>query len=208
MVILFPKKVYGLIRIGLLLSRKDIPRSKKEVQSFLGKVNLLSIFITNFAEIVKYITNMLRKDNGIKWTVGAKQSIADIKMALNEAPVLISPYFTKYFMIFSFASEHTVARVLLQKNDRNLEQPISFYSKALRDYTLKYNIMEKQAYALFTILKEFRVYISHSHTVTFVPSSSLKDILTQLNLEGKRAKWISSLLEYNLEIRPIKLIKG
>jgi hypothetical protein len=46
-------------------------------------------------------------------------------------------------MIFSFASKHTIAGVLLQKNEQNEEQPIAFYSKALRDSTLKYDIMEK-----------------------------------------------------------------
>jgi hypothetical protein len=39
----------------------SFPRYKKEVQSFLGKVNFLRRFISNFAELVKYITAMLRK---------------------------------------------------------------------------------------------------------------------------------------------------
>jgi hypothetical protein len=73
----------------------DMPRSKKELQSFLGKVNFFRRFITNFAEVVKYITNMLRKDNGIKWTVEAKQYFVDIKRVLTKAPVLISPNFIK-----------------------------------------------------------------------------------------------------------------
>ena len=46
-------------------------------------------------------------------------------------------------MLFSFASEHTIVGVLLQKNEQNEEQLIAFYSKNLRDSTLKYNIMEK-----------------------------------------------------------------
>lgn len=72
-----------------------ISRNKKKVQSFLGKVNFLRIFITNFAEVVKYITNMLRKDNGVKWTVEAKQSFVEIKKSLIEASILVSPNFTK-----------------------------------------------------------------------------------------------------------------
>jgi hypothetical protein len=111
-------------------------------------------------------------------------------------------------MIFSFASEHTIAGVLLQKNDQNLEQPIAFYSRALRDSTLNYNIMEKQAYALVKALKEFRVYILHSHVIAFVPNSAVKDILTQPDPEGRRGKWIAVLLEYDLEIKPTKLVKG
>lgn len=157
---------------------------------------------------MKWITSMLRKDNNIEWTPEAKKSFADIKKAISEALVLVSPDFSKDFLIFSFALEHTIAGVLLQKNQEGNEQPIAFYSKTLRDYPLKYSIMEKQAYALVQALKEFRVYILHSHTIAHVLTSMVKDILTQPDPEGKRGKWIAVLLEYDLEIKSTKLIKG
>ena len=95
------------------IQKIDIPRNKKEFQSFLGKLNFLRIFITNFAKVVKYITNMLKNESNIKWTIEAKQSFYDIKKALTKAPVLINPNFAKKIMIFSFASEHTITGVLL-----------------------------------------------------------------------------------------------
>lgn len=98
--------------------------------------------------------------------------------------------------------------MLLQKNEQNLDQPIAFYSKALRDSTLKYNIMEKQACALIKALRDFRVFILHSHIIAYVPTNAVKDILTQSDTEGRRAKWIAIMLEYDLEIKPTKLIKG
>lgn len=45
------------------------------------------------------------------------KSFSDIKKSLTEAPVLISPGFIKDFQIFSFAYDHTIAGVTLQKND-------------------------------------------------------------------------------------------
>ena len=137
-------------------------------------------------------------ESEIKWTSIAMHSFEGIKKVAAEAPILASPNFSKYFIIFSFASEHTVAGVLLQKNDDNLEQPIALYSKTLRDAPLKYNILEKQAYALVQAVKEFRIYILHSHTNAFVPNNMVKDILTHPDLEGKRGKWIVVLLEYDL----------
>ena len=68
--------------------------------------------------------------------------------------------------------------------------------------------MEKQAYALVKSLKDFRVYILQSHIIAYVPSNVVKDILTQPNPEGRRAKWIVALLDYDIEINPTKLIKG
>jgi hypothetical protein len=78
----------------------------------------------------------------------------------------------------------------------------------LRDVALKYNIMEKQAFSLVKAIKDFRVYILHSHIIAYVPNSVVKDILTQNSPDGKRGKWIVVILEYDIEIKPTKLIKG
>jgi hypothetical protein len=50
---------------------------------------------------------------------------------------------------------------LLQRNAEELQQPISFFSKALRDAEVRYDIMEKKAYALVKALKAFKIYIHH-----------------------------------------------
>ena len=92
-----------------------LPRSKKEVQSFIGKVNFLRRFIIDCAENMRIITKMLRKGNENRWSPKAKRSFEDIKNALTKAPMLISPDFDKEVLIYSFASEHTVAHVLLQE---------------------------------------------------------------------------------------------
>jgi hypothetical protein len=68
--------------------------------------------------------------------------------------------------------------------------------------------MEKQAFALVKAIKDFRVYILHSHTIAYVLNVVVKDILTQDNLDGRRGKWIVFILEYDIEIKPTKLIKG
>jgi hypothetical protein len=96
----------------------------------------------------------------------------------------------------------------LQRNEEGREQPIAFFSKALRDAEVRYEIMEKQAYALVKALKSFRVYVLHSKVIAYVPSASVKDILVQPDIDGKRSKWIAKILEFDLEIRPTKLIKG
>jgi hypothetical protein len=123
----------------------SLPRSKKEVQALLGNINFLRRFVSNFAELVKHITSMLRKGNEVKWTTEPRESFVQIKSALTEAPMLISPDYSKPFLVFSFASFDTVVAVLLQKNEEGQEKPIAFFSKALRDAGIRYEIMEKQA---------------------------------------------------------------
>ena len=57
-------------------------------------------------------------------------------------------------------------------------------------------------------LKDFRIYLLHSHIIAYVPNSVVKSILKQSNPKGKRAKWVAVLIEYDIEINPTKLIKG
>jgi hypothetical protein len=68
--------------------------------------------------------------------------------------------------------------------------------------------MEKQSYALVKVLKAFRTYVLQSKIIAYVPSAIVKDILIQLDIDGRRSKWIAEILEFDLEIRPTKLIKG
>ena len=109
-----PERVKAILKISLT-------RTKKRVQYLIGKMNFPGWFIPNFAETIKQITTMLKKDLEFKWTTEARNSFEKIKKALTEAPVLVSPNFSKYFMTFSFASRDTIAVVLLHKNHEGLE---------------------------------------------------------------------------------------
>jgi hypothetical protein len=50
--------------------------------------------------------------------------------------------------------------------------------------------------------------IFNLRSLAYVPSSAVKEILVQPGCEGKRGKWITKILEYNLTIKPTQLIKG
>jgi hypothetical protein len=93
--------VESILKIGT-------PKRKKKVQSFLVRVNFLRRFIPNLAEIIKYITNMLRKGSEIKWNPEARKSFEDIKLTLTKALVLASPYFAKRFdlVLFYFRTQY------------------------------------------------------------------------------------------------------
>ena len=200
-VIIDPKRVSAIQTLSL-------PRNKKEIQTFLGKINFLRRFIPNYVEIVKDITNILKKNNEVKWTVSTRFSFGQIKKAIFEALTLASPNYSLPFSIFSFASETTLTVVLLQKNINGDDQPIAFFSKVMRDVELKYDIMEKQAYALIQALKALRTYVLHSHITAYVPNHVVKIVLTQPNIDGKRGRWIAKILEFDLDIKTTKLVKG
>jgi hypothetical protein len=131
-----PNKVKGILKI-------DTPHSKKEVESFLGKINFLIRFILNLTEIIKHITCILRKGNKIKWNLEDRKSFEYIKVALNKSPMLANANFMKDFILFSFTLEYTIVSVLLQKDDQNFEKRIAYFNRTLRGSPLRYDIMQK-----------------------------------------------------------------
>jgi len=64
---------------------------------------------------------MLKKGHEISWSSEARQPFQQIKNVLGKSQVLLSPNYTKDFLIFSFASINTIVVVLLQKNDEGHE---------------------------------------------------------------------------------------
>ena len=48
----------------------------------------------------------------------------------------------------------------------------------------------------------------HLKTFAYVHNTIVKDILTRLDSEEKRGHWIEKIMEYDVEIRPTKLVKG
>ena len=50
------------------IQKIDHPKNIKELQSFIGKLFFLRRFILNLEELLRNITNMLKKDTKIKWT--------------------------------------------------------------------------------------------------------------------------------------------
>ena len=77
--------------------------------------------MSNCAEIVKEITNMLKKENEMNWTKEARESFSKINEALQASPILINSDYQKPFQVFSFASSSSIDVVLPQKNDEERE---------------------------------------------------------------------------------------
>ena len=62
----------------------EVLRNKRDIQSFIGQVNCLRRFIPSFAKFLRNVTNMLRKDSEIKWTIEAKKYFNDTKKEITE----------------------------------------------------------------------------------------------------------------------------
>lgn len=71
-----------VVAIGKIL----IPKKINWVQYFLGKINIVRSFVTNFIEVTKLISKMLKKGENISWEGEVIQTFKSIKEAIKQAP--------------------------------------------------------------------------------------------------------------------------
>ena len=73
---------------------------------------------------------------------------------------------------------------------------------------MKYPAIDKHAFAVFKAIKHFHPYLLRSHTKVIVPHTVVRALLIQKELGDQRGNWLTTLQEYDLEIKPAKLVKG
>ena len=92
------------------------PHSQKELKSFFEKINFV---------IVHPLNDLLKKGAKMEWVPEIKKSFEYIKVNISMALVLVSPNYELPFKIYSFASEHSCAGILMQKKEKEDERPIT-----------------------------------------------------------------------------------
>lgn len=64
------------------------PKSKKDLQRFLGMINYLRKFIPNLSSVNKPLQQLLEKNVEWHWTETHQQAFEELKCAITSAPVL------------------------------------------------------------------------------------------------------------------------
>ena len=81
-------------------------------------------------------------------------------------------------------------------------------STGLQGAELKYPVIDKQAIVVFKAVKHFYPYLLRSHTKVIVPHTAVRALLIQKEPGDRRGNCLTTLQEYDLEIKPAKLVKG
>ena len=135
---------------------------------------------------------MVKQSVQFKWNDVEKNTFSKIKTFVVHAPSLKSPDFEKDFILYTFASDDSLAAVLTQKEDGGDEFPISFMSTGLQGAKLNYPAVDKQAYAVFKAVKQFRPYILNNQTKVIVPHPIVRSLFVQKELGERRGNWVTT----------------
>ena len=107
------------------------PRNQTAVREFLGYASFYRKFIRSFAQKAAPQNKLLENDSSFQWTAQCEDAMTAIKKAFCEVVTLAYPDFQKQFIVDTDASDYGIGAVLSQQNQFNVEQPVSYYSRAL-----------------------------------------------------------------------------
>lgn len=175
------------------------PKKIKELRAFLGLINYYKRFIDNHSRKTVPLLKLLKKN--IKWNWGPEQENAFINVKNNfiKNLLLCHPDFSQPFLLRSDASHNAVASEIVQIQN-NVEVPIQFTSRILRDQELRYTVTEKELYAIIHGVTKFRYYLLGRPFKIQTDHIALTHILDKRFANNRIYRWSLLLNEYDFEI--------
>ena len=181
------------------------PTSIEEVHQFNGMCSYYSKFISHYSNISKCFNDMTRKGATFNWTKECDGVFKLLKEKLMENPVLISPQVDKDYVIHCNASKYSYSGILQQTRPGTEElAPVAYYSGNFDKTQVKWNITEKEAYAIYKSVKKFAFYITGAKTTVFSDHKPLKNFFEGGMNITKLDRWSLELQEFDISLEFIQ----
>jgi transposase InsO family protein len=177
-----------------------IPRSVRDVRSFLGLAGYYRDHIGSFAAVAEPLFFLTRKNVRFEWTEACQIAFDALKEALSEAPVLVYPDPTKDYILDTDCSLYGMGAVLSQIIEGK-ERVIAYASKSLNKAQRNYCTTRRELLAVITFVKHFRHYLYGTKFLIRTDHASLRWLTNFRDPEGILARWLTTLETYNYEIQ-------
>ncbi|XP_073317238.1 uncharacterized protein [Primulina huaijiensis] len=140
------------------INQWSIPKTVSEVRSFLGLAGYYRRFIADFSKIALPLTSLTRNAINLEWTIECQQAFQTLKDKLTFAPVLVLPYGTEDFVVYTYASKQGLGAVLMQRG-----KVIAYASLQLKEYEKNYptHDLELAARRWLELVKDYDCTISY-----------------------------------------------
>ncbi|KAE8743456.1 hypothetical protein FOCC_FOCC010946 [Frankliniella occidentalis] len=180
------------------------PRNVGELWSWIGLVGFYSRFIHRLAEIQAPLTDLLCEKVPFVWSDECQHAFNTLKVAMTTAPVLGAADPSKGpFTVHCDASSRAVACILSQEQDGR-SVVLHYHSKKMPRLKRALCATHAELYALVEATRVFRLYLLGRPFVFYTDHSALQWLRSFKQLEGKLARWIMRLEEFQFEIRHMK----
>lgn len=176
------------------------PRTKKDLQSFIGFCNFYRKFAQNHSSLLHPLSHLIRKDTPWVFTEQNRIDFVKIKSVFSNQIALTHPDFNRPFCIQTDASYIGLGAELFQIDNEGQRNTLSFASRSLCGAERNYTVTELELLGILFACQKFKIYIlgypinlyTDHKALTFLFSCKLKN--------GRLTRWTLALQEYNLNI--------
>ena len=187
------------------INKITTPSSIEEVRQFNGMCSYYWKFISHYSDISKYFNDMTRKGATFNWTKECDTAFKLLKEKLMEDPVLINPQVDKDYVIHCDSSKCSYSGILQQTRPGTEElAPVACFSGNFDKTQVKWNITEKEAYAIYKSVKKFAFYITGAKTTVFSDHKPLKNFFKGGMNITKLDRWSLELQEFDISLEFIQ----
>ena len=170
-----------------------IPKSSKEVRSFLGLANFYRRFVPNFTDIAAPLSDLTGTKVQFSWNSTHQQTFEKLKLMLTSPPVMSYPTKHDKFILTTDASDTGLGAVLSTECGTVIE----FASRSLSSPEKNYATIEKECLAIVWAVRKFKHYLIGAHFIIQTDHKPLEWLES-----SKSSKAHSQRLErWSLELR-------
>ena len=182
------------------------PQDIKGIRSYLGMINYLKRFISDFSTLTYPLRQVTHKDTKFVWTDDCKKSVNILNNMLTEAA--INTYFDeqKETILYCYASPFGLSSILLQNDNKDHLQVILHWSRSLNTTEQRYSQLERECLSIVYAYQRHRVYLFGR---TFKIYSDNKALVRLLSRPSSKVplrieRLILQLQGYDFDIKYVK----
>ena len=141
-----------------------LPKTPKQVHTFLGLVGYYRKFIKNFANIAIPLALLTCQQVKFDWTPTHHEAFLKLKASIIEAPILCYPDPNKRYIVYTDASDDACG-VQQSKKHNGTEFPIAFLSHTFLETQRKWSTTEKKAYGVYYAITKWNYYLQRADII-------------------------------------------
>src|SRR5947207_3862236 len=183
----------------------EAPRTVKGVRSFLGFANYYRLFIPDFADIARPLTDLTKKGQPFNWDDKAQQAFEELKRHFISDPILAAFDPDRETVLETDASNWATGGVLSQYDDNGDLRPCAYFSKKNLLAECNYDIHDKELLAVIRCLEEWDTELrSVKPFMILTDHKNLEHFIKARRLNKRQMRWAEILARYcfNLSYRP------
>jgi len=183
------------------IKKFPIPKTKKNVRQFLGKINFYGKYVPNISIVLDPLHNLLRKDQKFNWSEQCQKAFDNTKTLLCSQPILTIFDPKLPVCIYTDASLQGIGAVLKQTQMNKEEKPVAYFSKKLNETQKRKQAIYIECLAIKEAIKYWQHWLIGKKFTVFSDHKPLEKMNIKARTDEELGDLTYYLSQYNFEIK-------